>query len=253
MFKKTIPLLIAMSIALLLPSIDAHAQSNLQVLVCNPDIPSSISILQPLSDSVVNKPTVEIAGSVFRANQIEIYVNNAYSGTIPLSFDTTAFHAIVNVNPGTQTIRLVAIDICQAGNSEASAVLTYQENTTPSTGSTTETTVGGVKDTPQNQPQTKPSLIEQYVLPPILSIADGLDLTPRSDGTPNNSVPSTLRLALLITGIGLIAGAYNIGLAGTVFRPRFNIRTKLTPAKLTTLKLGIAGLGLIALIIMFGM
>lgn len=239
--------------ALLLPSTATRAQSTLQVLVCNSDETSSIRILEPLSDSLGNKPTIEITGEVFRANQIEVYVNDTYSGVVPLSYGATDFRTSVNVNPGTQTIQLVAVDICQVGNSAASVVLTYQPDVAPSTGSSTETNVDGVINNSAQGPRPQQqSFLEQYVLPPLVNIAGGLDLTEINNTADRSEhTPDVIRLALLLTGIGFIAGAYNIGLTGAVFRPRFNIRTKLSSRAVASVRIGVAGLGIIAIIIMF--
>lgn len=249
MHKAAILLFIAIA-TVLLPSTNAYAQSNLQILACDPEVPSSITIRQPSSDSLVNQSKVEIAGEVFRANQIEIYVNNTYGGVIPLSFGATEFSAPVSISAGTQTIRLVAIDSCQAGNGEASVVLTYVPNVTPSTGASTETTIGDVAGTPIDPIQAQPGFIQKYILPLTTSIKNSLDVTTTQDDTANNRIAAIVRPILLLIGVGLIAVAYNIGLAGAVFRPRFNIRMRLDPLKVSALKFGIAGLGVIAIIAM---
>jgi len=250
MHKAAILLFVAIGTVLLLPSTNAYAQSNLQILACDPQVPSSITIKQPSSDSLINQSTIEIAGEVFRANQIEIYVNNAYGGVIPLSFGATEFSAPVTIGAGTQTIRLVAVDLCQVGNTEASVVLTYVPNVSPSTGASTETTAGDVAGTPKDPIQAQPGFIQKYILPLATSIQNSLDLTTTQDDTANNRVAAIVRPILFLTGVGLIAGAYNIGLTGAVFRPRFNIRMRLDPLKVTALKFGIAGLGVIAIVAM---
>lgn len=247
---RAILLFVAVGTVSLLLSTNVHAQSKLQILACDPQVPSSIAITQPSSDSLVNQSAVEVTGTVFRASQIEIYVNNAFGGVIPLSFGATDFSTPVSIGAGTQTIRLVAIDSCQAGNGEASVVLTYLPNVTPSTGASTDTIVGDATGMPKNLNRTQPSFIQKYILPIATSLQSGLDLKMTQDDAANNRIAAIIRPILLLAGIGLIATAYNIGLDRTAVRPRFNMRMRLAPLKITALKFGLVALGVIAIVAM---
>lgn len=116
------------------------------VTVCTDS--SQISLMQPVSDSVVTEPSVPLVGTVEQAGQIEIKIDGAFDSIIPLSIGQTSFTGSVQLTPGTHTIQLTAISVCPGDSGKATAVVTYTPPPqTPSFGDDTPTTVEG-KTTP---------------------------------------------------------------------------------------------------------
>jgi hypothetical protein len=118
---------------------------------------STVSLIAPVSDSVVTNPTVPLSGTVTQASQIEVYIDDIFDSVIPLSMGQTSFSGSVQLASGTHTIKVVAINTCPGSNGSDSAVVTYQpppneessgsgsSGTTSSSGAQTPTRVGGVQ------------------------------------------------------------------------------------------------------------
>ncbi len=121
----------------------AVAQTTVGATVCTEG--SSITLNEPKSDSVLTSPTVPVSGTVKQASQIEVYVDDAFDGVIPLDMGQTSFSGTVQIGSGTHTITVVALDMCSGPNDTASAVVTFTPPPQkPSTGAETPTTAGGV-------------------------------------------------------------------------------------------------------------
>lgn len=120
----------------------ARAQTTVGVTVCSGNLPT-ITINQPVGDSVVTAPMVALQGNVSQASQIEVQVDDVFDSVIQLSVGQTSYNSTVQLPIGTHTIKLTAINVCPGGNGNASVVVTYEQPPgTPSTGGTTDTEVG---------------------------------------------------------------------------------------------------------------
>ena len=94
------------------------------VILCSGQ--SSITVLQPESDSIVTEPDVTINGGVGQATQIEVTVDDVFDSVVPLNLGQTTYEAIVHLTPGTHTIKLTAIDACDSGqDTSTTLILTY--------------------------------------------------------------------------------------------------------------------------------
>lgn len=133
-------------------------QTTVAATVCQPT--SAVTIAQPVSDSTVTETAVELSGSVIQANQIEVYIDDAFDHTIPLGIGQTSFSGVVQVTQGTHTIKLIAINICPGSNGEASSVVTYTPP--PSTGGEGVTP----EPTPEEEAQ-EPVSSEKDILPSL--------------------------------------------------------------------------------------
>lgn len=106
---------------------------------------SSITLDEPVSDSIVTNTTISISGTVSQSGQIEVRVDGAFNNVIPLSIGQTTYAGEVQLSTGTHEINVTAINSCSGPNSSAMSVVTYAPPPqTPSIGSETPTTVGGV-------------------------------------------------------------------------------------------------------------
>lgn len=134
-------------------------QTTVAATVCMPA--STVTIVEPTSDSTVTESEVQLSGSVSQANQIEVYIDDVFDHTIPLGVAQTSFTGVVQMTQGTHTLKLVAINICPGPNGTASSVITY--TTPPSTGGD-----GGGQEPPSGEQQTdEPVSSEKDVLPQL--------------------------------------------------------------------------------------
>ncbi|QHN42375.1 hypothetical protein GII36_00685 [Candidatus Mycosynbacter amalyticus] len=86
---------------------------------------SHITIAQPASDSTVTAAQVTVSGTVAQANQIEVYIDDEFDSTIPLTVGQTTYSGSVQLPNGTHTLRVEAINSCSGQNGEATSVVTY--------------------------------------------------------------------------------------------------------------------------------
>lgn len=189
------------------------AASTINVAVCGDGAGAQLTITNPVSDSTVDHPNVEIAGTVAEASQIEITIDNEYDSTVPLDPQQTTFSTTVQLAAGTHTISLVANDICQVQNATASVVITYQPHTTPGTGQETPTTVTddeGINITSQPVAQDPDSnkgidMSSWPVIGPLARI--GQDLAIALDfeikGQPGGLWQSVVRFSFIVLGVSV--------------------------------------------------
>lgn len=124
----------------------AHAQEvkgAINVMICPRGDQSGIALVKPLSDTVVDQPTVKIEGAVQSISLIDFYADDAYNNTIAVGAGEESFASEVFLTPGTHTIKLVAFDSCAQETHETSFVITYHPQIVPSAGNETSTTVNG--------------------------------------------------------------------------------------------------------------
>ena len=124
------------------PAVVNAQQTTVAATVC--EASSSITLIQPVSDSTVADPSISIAGTVKQANQIEIYVDDVFDSVMPLTVGQTTFNGSVQISQGTHTIKVVAINICPGPNGSDSGVITFEPppNTGGGSGTGTDTTTG---------------------------------------------------------------------------------------------------------------
>lgn len=121
-------LLIAfIALALMWPGLAAATTSEVRVGVCSSGAGgSSITITTPPSDPHETfSSSITVAGAVSHATQIDIYVNDTYSGTVPLDPEQSSYETTVSVGAGTSHIELVANDICQIDNGRAEVTVMH--------------------------------------------------------------------------------------------------------------------------------
>ncbi|RYF27845.1 MAG: hypothetical protein EOO17_05610 [Chloroflexi bacterium] len=116
---------IAFGGGLSLADVSAQPSTSVNATICASS--SSVTVSQPVSDSVVTEPVVTLRGNVAQASQIEVMIDSVYDGVIPLGTDQTTFESQVQLSPGTHTITLKAIDYCQTTDSVATTVVTYTQ------------------------------------------------------------------------------------------------------------------------------
>lgn len=122
-------------------------QTTVAATVC--ESASSITLTQPASDSTAMDASIPIAGTVKQANQIEIYVDDAFDSVMPLTVGQTSFNGSVQISQGTHTIKVVAINICPGPNGSDSSVITFELPPNTSGGGTgTDTTTGEQPEIP---------------------------------------------------------------------------------------------------------
>lgn len=148
---------------------------------------SQVTLTVPISDSVVTDPTVVLEGTVEQASQIEIKVDDVFDSIIPLNIGQNTFTGSVQLDAGTHTIKVTAVNSCAGINATATAVVTYTPPPhTPSTGEATSTTIGdsGVTSASGEQlqevAQDDPGLID-IALRPIQDIAGWLNIDVGND------------------------------------------------------------------------
>ena len=119
------------------------AQSMVQAVICGTG--AEITMTSPQSDSVVTSPTIPIKGTVKQAGQIEVMIDGAFNGVIPLNASQTSYESDVQITAGTHTVTVTAIDSCGSTNASVSTVVTFTPPpTNGSVGYATPTNVSGV-------------------------------------------------------------------------------------------------------------
>ena len=120
-------------------------ETSVGAVICAPE--SQITLLQPVSDSVVTEAAITLEGTVKQASQIEITIDNTFDSIIQLNLGQTNFTGTVQLTTGTHTITVKAVNICPGVSGEATTVITYTPPPqTPSSGTNTDTIIGGVSE-----------------------------------------------------------------------------------------------------------
>lgn len=203
------------------PDVIVNAQtggSNVQIMVCPQPSESSLAVLQPQSDSVIDEPKVAISGTVVHISQIDFFIDDTYNHTQALGFSAANFTSSVTLSPGTHTLKLVASDSCSQTTHEQTLVVTYEPKVVPSVGSAVDTTVDDkVIDAELTEPVPGQNVFERYVMPPFRDMAELLDLTdePR-EGGPVSPLPSAGRAVLFVAGASLAVSSMYIGTMATL-------------------------------------
>lgn len=235
----------------------AAAQTVVGVTIC---ANSSITIDEPISDSIVTETTVAISGTVSQAGQIEVRVDGAFNNVIPLSIGQTTYVGEVQLSAGTHDIIVTAINSCPGPNSSATSVVTYAPPPqSPSIGSETQTTVGGVAppNVSENSAEgesvvsNSPGFLHE-VVKPLESVATWLnidsgsqtDQVRRNTFTAGRATALTAGIALAIASVApaVVQGAATIPALASFF-PTGTTTTRRRRTVAWTLR--IAGVGLV--------
>lgn len=122
----------------------AQEGSQIGAFLCHTDGPD-LQITQPLSDSVVNTPSVVIAGTALRTSQIDFTVNGQYSHSVAIGLDA-ALQTQVPLRPGTNTIGLQAFFSCNGTSASRSIIVDYQPIVSPTDPNAVDTQVVNAGD-----------------------------------------------------------------------------------------------------------
>ena len=236
--------------AVVLPTHAVSAESNLAAIICDPNQSAVLTVVHPQSDSVVNTSQIELSGTVAQASQLELYVDDAFSGVEPLSYNDTTFSTTVSIALGTHTIKVVAVDVCQVGNATDSVVVTYENATSASTGSQVSTDVGGRTVSGQDVAPNG-NLLERFITTPLLNVAQSLDLIAydSADGHINNA--NVIRFLVIVGALLMIFYAALIGRRLLWLAKRMHLHVKATVAHQRKVKRVIVGIGLGIIIVVF--
>jgi hypothetical protein len=229
----------------------AGAESNLAAIICDPNRPASLTVVRPQSDSVVTSSDIELSGDVTQASQLEIYVDDAYSGVVPLSYNDHHFSTTVSIGLGTHTIKVVAVDVCQVGNATASVVVTYQKTASASSGNQVPTDVDGSNATDQ-EVAVNHNPLERFILLPLLGLAQSLDLI-AYDSAATGNIDATNVLRFLIISAALLLLFYSKRLArrGVLLMKHFKLIPSVTAVRRRYLRKVILAVGIGVIILVF--
>ena len=95
---------------------DARAESIINASVCGPEIQPSLTIASPQPDSTVNTVSFDVLGTVERANQLLVKVDDVYDQTQAVGTSETTYTVTVSSTSGTHKVTITAV----AGNCEVS-------------------------------------------------------------------------------------------------------------------------------------
>jgi hypothetical protein len=239
----------------------AAAQTGVHATICVPS--SSITITQPINDSTVTTTELVVSGTVDQANQIEVYVDDEFDNTIPLTIGQTQYSSTIQLPVGTHTLRVEAINSCGGQNGQATSVVTYAAPPTQaSVGSETPTGVNPAQDstitigTPGAQTGTLEGSRPYLGLPPLIGkpLEEGLrwlDITP-FDSMSDKGGLSLTRAAIITVSMyfllfGLISKAVHILAGSAAFVAATPHRTMLSRRHM--IAWGVRGLALLVLLL----
>lgn len=169
------------------------ADTAIGVSICGQSLPATtISINEPVTDSVVNQSPVTVRGTISNTSQVEVDVDNQYSTTLAIGSNQTTFETDIALSQGTHTISVIANAICGGQDATNSIVLTYA----PAVGEPTNGT-------------TTPTQIDQHAVG---------ETDPDTPSIPTNDIVQQIEQVPIIGGI--VGSAYNFaaatGLSSTI-------------------------------------
>lgn len=194
----------------------SFAQSTIETRICNDVDGATLTIDSPASDSLVNEPTLTITGAVNQSNQLEIFVDEAFNGVVPLDSSVSKYNTSIQLPTGTHKITVTAIDACQVANASQSVVITYQSAHTASTGSEVPTDIAGGNATigsPQavaghTGSHSPPTIIDRFISPILNNVVDALDLQdPATKGVISPGLTNMNRFLMMTGGLILLLTA----------------------------------------------
>ena len=237
--------------AAIMPTQLVSAESNLAAIICDPSQSAELTVIRPRSDSVVNTADIELSGDVKQASQLELYVDDAYSGVVPLSYNDTTYTTTVAIGLGTHTIKVVAVDVCQVGNATASIVVTYQNTTAASTGSQVPTNVDGSSTTGQSVASNR-SPLDQFILLPLMGLAQSLDLIAYDSTTPGQvQIANMFRFLIISAALLLLFYSNRLARRGLLLMKHFKFISSVSAVRQRNFRKIILGVGIGIIILVF--
>jgi hypothetical protein len=206
---KLISAVLALGIlsALALGMEGSAASTEVRALVCDESQPmvKRLSITSPPSDTVLGDSRIPLKGDIENIGQIEVYLNDAFDHALSLPLGAESFESIVQVAPGTTTIRVVGHETtgCDQRSATDATVITFQPraitgiDAQQQNGVVVATEAGGVRVGPslesQDTEQPSSSVFQGMTfLAPLLPLMSSLDFT--SFGSVLGQVSSTIFL-----------------------------------------------------------
>ncbi len=125
-----VALAIAAAYVVFVPQLTGAQQTTISTAVCSSST-ANFAIDTPANNSVVDRQTVTITGSVWRISQLQVYRNNMYESVNPIDAGSTHFSITVQLSVGDNTITLKGIDPCSANTYESTLLLHYVPGATP--------------------------------------------------------------------------------------------------------------------------
>ncbi|MDB5187463.1 MAG: hypothetical protein JWM07_935 [Candidatus Saccharibacteria bacterium] len=213
------------------------AESTVVTRICDEAQGASVTITSPASDSLVDDPTIALTGTVSQSNQLEVLVDDAFNGVVPLDSSASTYSTQVQLPVGTHKITVTATDACQVQNATQSIVVTYQPAQAPSTGVDVSTSVsekGGTVGVQQAQVesvmnQAPPTVVGQYIAPILNNIARALDLQSLSAANATSStLTNMIRFIMVVMGLVmlLMAGPIVAAVSGWLALAGVSVATK---------------------------
>lgn len=193
-----------------LPSVVSAQTTGVYATLCAGA--SSVTLAKPINDSTVANPRVELSGTVAQANQIEVYVDDQFDSTIPLTAGQTTYSDTVQLATGTHTVRVEAVNSCGGQNGEATSVVTYTPPPAEgSTGQSASTQVAPSQGGAVSVGQGNGASVEEAGMPlglppflgrPVLHLLEWLNVTDYADS--NSSGLSIWRALIVVLGMSLL-------------------------------------------------
>lgn len=247
-------------------STQAYAQSSaVYATLCGSS--SHVAITQPKSDSTVASSEVTVAGTVSQANQIEVYVDDEFDSTVPLTIGQSTYSTTIQLPAGTHTIRVEAINSCSGQNGEAASVVTYTPPPAQASSGASATTgvadsrggavsVGPAPTVTQGGSATSQESVMPLGLPPLLGrpllqTLDWLNITHQDEqgGSTSLSISRAvfvvLGMYLLVLGVGsVLVDMAASSAAVAAVTPQAN-----TVRRRQLVRWGVRGVGLLVLLL----
>lgn len=88
----------------------ARAETNINAIVCGPEVQPSITLTAPDPSISVTTPSVTIAGTIAQTNQVVIYVDGTYNQTLAVAVGQADFSAEVSISNGTHQLQAEAVN-----------------------------------------------------------------------------------------------------------------------------------------------
>lgn len=125
-FGKITALIIIATVLLGASTNVAALDTTISANVCQASAIGTITLSEPVSDSIHRSQPIPVRGEVAHINQVDIYVNDVYVRSVAVAQGTTTFETSVSLSPGTSTIRAEGVGSCNGQEVNDAAVVTYR-------------------------------------------------------------------------------------------------------------------------------
>lgn len=203
--------------------VSASAQAldtSVQASVDNGDVNATLILTSPTSSFSTDTMPLALSGSVSDLSQIQVYVDDVFSVTIPLDQGATMFSSTLVIPSGTHTIKLVGISPLADVSPTVSILVTYTPPHTPEGGQGTTSGSTGGSSSNENWggvvigPNGSTSASTTYIAPTqvtalpnwLYSGLRAIDIA-RPGDTDGQIVTMLQRAAIVTAGLGLLVFA----------------------------------------------